>query len=279
MQGHDSTAADAGGEGSRLSAEKREPGELPVRARALQFLREAGIPFLVGGTYAYAHHTGLHRDTKDLDLFLRKADADRALAVFETNGWRIERDAHGWRHKAFWEDSVVDLIYTSANGVAVVDDAWVEHSTEGEVLGERCRMAPVEELIWHKAFVLERDRFDGTEVNHLLLATGKQLDWKRLLKRFDRYWEVLLSHLLMFRFAYPSDRDTIPDWVMWGLLAKAFDSVRGGNWSGKLCRGRILSELGYRADVEERGYEDGLTWDKQERDRHAPPPETESPQH
>ncbi|KFE63878.1 nucleotidyltransferase [Hyalangium minutum] len=279
MHGHDSTAADTGGTEIQLSSEKWEHGELSVRARALQFLREAGIPFLVGGAYAYAHHTGLHRDTKDLDLFLRKADADRALAVFEANGWRTERDAHGWLHKAFWEDSLVDLIYTSANGIAVVDDAWVEHGTEGEVLGERCRMAPVEELIWNKAFVLERDRFDGTEVNHLLLATGKRLDWKRLLKRFDRYREVLLSHLLMFRFAYPSDRDTIPDWVMWGLLAKAFDSVRGGNWSGKLCRGRLLSELGYRVDVEERGYEDGLAWDAEERKRHAPPPETEPPQH
>lgn len=278
MQGHDSTAAEMGGSPQQASS-KCAPAELSARARALQILREAGVPFLVGGAYAYCHHTGLHRDTKDLDLFLRKSDADRALAVFEANGWRTERDVHGWLHKALWEDALVDLIYTSANRVAVVDDAWVEHATEAEVLGERCLLAPVEELIWNKAFVLERDRFDGTEVNHLLLAMGKRLDWKRLLQRFDRYWEVLLSHLLFFRFAYPSDRDTIPDWVMWGLLAKAFDSVRGGNWSGKLCRGRILSELGYRMDVEERGYEDGLAWDKQERDRHAPPPETEPKQH
>ena len=34
------------------------------------------------------------------------------------------------------------------------------------------------------------------------------MDWDRLLRRFDRYWEVLLSHLMMFRFAYPAERDT-----------------------------------------------------------------------
>lgn len=278
MHGHDSTAVAMGGSSPAPSSSKCAPAELSARARALQLLREAGVPFLVGGAYAYCHHTGLHRDTKDLDLFLRLSDADLALAVFEANGWRTERNVHGWLHKALWEDALVDLIYTSANHVAVVDDAWVEHSVAGEVLGEPCQIAPVEELLWNKAFVLERDRFDGTEVNHLLLAAGKRLDWKRLLQRFDRYWEVLLSHLMFFRFAYPSDRDTIPDWVMWGLLAKAFDSVRGGNWSGKLCRGRVLSELGYRMDVEERGYEDGRTWDAQERARHATPPATEPKQ-
>jgi len=279
MQGHDTSPADTGGTEPRLSEEKRATAELSARACALELLRETGIPFLVGGAYAYAHHTGLHRDTKDLDLFLRKPDADRALAVFEANGWRTERDAHGWLHKAFWKEALVDLIYTSANGVAVVDDAWVEHATEAEVLGVRCRIAPVEELLWNKAFVLERDRFDGTEVNHLLLATGARLDWQRMLKRFDRYWEVLLAHLLLFRFAYPSDRKTIPDWVMWELLTKAFYSVRGGNWSGKLCRGRLLSELGYRVDVDEKGYEDGRAWDEQERTREAPPPITVPPKH
>jgi hypothetical protein len=279
MQGHDSNAAAAGGTDPRLSEEKREPAELIARVRALRLLREAGIPFLVGGAYAYAHYTGLHRDTKDLDLFLRKEDADRAIALFEKAGWRTERDTHGWLHKAFWEDFLVDLIFSAGNRIVQVDDAWVKHGEEGEVLGEPCLMCPVEEIIWSKAFVLERDRFDGAELNHLILATGARLDWERLLQRFDRYWEVLLGHLMFFRFAYPSDRETIPAWVMWSLLSKAFDSVRGGNWSGKLCRGRILSETGYRPDVEERGYEDGLTWDEQERARLSTPPDPSTRKH
>src|SRR5690349_13194503 len=107
MHGHDSTAADTGGTEPQLSTEKRKPAELSARARALLLLREAGIPFLVGGAYAYCHHTGLHRDTKDLDLFLRKSDADRALSVFEAHGWRTEREVHGWLHKALWEDALV----------------------------------------------------------------------------------------------------------------------------------------------------------------------------
>jgi hypothetical protein len=279
MQGHDSNAAAAGSTDPRLSDAKREPAELTARVRALRLLRDAGVPFTVGGAYAYAHYTGLHRDTKDLDLFLRKEDADRAIALFEKAGWRTERDTHGWLHKAFWEDFLVDLIFSAGNGIVRVDEDWVKHAVEGEVLGERCPISPVEEIIWSKAFVQERDRFDGAELNHLILAMGERLDWKRLLQRFDRYWEVLLSHLLLFRFAYPSDRETVPAWVMWSLLSKAFDSVRGGNWSGKLCRGRLLSEPAYRPDVEERGYEDGITWDEQERTRKDTPPEPSNRQH
>lgn len=269
MQGHESNAARKDGTEPRLAEVKREPEELTARASALHLMREAGIPFVVGGAYAYAHYTGIHRDTKDLDLFIQKADADRAIDVFEANGWRTERNTHGWLHKAFWGDYLIDLIYSSGNGITAVDEAWVANGMEGQVLGQPCLMAPVEEIIWSKAFVLERERFDGAELNHLFLEMGSRLDWKRLLQRFDRYWEVLLSHLLFFRFAYPSDRENVPDWVMMGLLARAFDSVRGGNWSGRLCRGRLLSKVLYRVDVEERGYEDGREWDEQERARVA----------
>ncbi|WP_224249715.1 nucleotidyltransferase [Hyalangium gracile] len=274
MQGHDSNLAKAGGAETRPAQAPGEPADLAARIRALQLLREAGVPFVVGGAYAYTHYTGLQRETKDLDLFLRKADADRAIDVFEANGWRTERNTHGWLHKAFWDDSLVDFIFSAGNGIAQVDDAWVEHGVEGEVLGQRCLISPVEEIIWSKAFVLERERFDGTELNHLILAAGERMDWNRLFQRFERYWEVLLGHLMFFRFAYPSDRERVPAWLMWGLLSRAFDSVRGGNWSGKLCRGRLLSQPGYQIDVDEWGYEDGLTWDEQQRARAALPHES-----
>jgi hypothetical protein len=268
MQGHESNAAKRDGTEPRLAEVKREPDELTARASALRLLRESGIPFVVGGAYAYAHYTGIHRDTKDLDVFLCRKDADRAIAVFETHGgWRTERNTHGWLHKAFWGEYLIDLIYGSSNGITVVDEAWVARGVPGEVLGQPCLISPAEEIIWSKAFVLERERFDGAEVNHLLLHVGRHLDWKRLLQRFDRYWEVLLGHLSFFRFAYPSDRENVPDWVMMGLLARAFDSVRGGNWSGKLCRGNLLSQVLYRVDVEDHGYENGRAWDEQERAR------------
>ncbi len=58
-------------------------------------------------------------------------------------------------------------------------------------------------MIWSKAFIMERERYDGADIAHLILACGRDLDWRRLLGRFGRRWRVLLSHLVLFGFVYP----------------------------------------------------------------------------
>jgi len=55
-----------------------DPDTVAFYRRVLDALRRAGIPVLVGGGYAFAIHTGIERQTKDLDVFLRRADYDRA---------------------------------------------------------------------------------------------------------------------------------------------------------------------------------------------------------
>ncbi|MCK8500478.1 nucleotidyltransferase [Myxococcus faecalis] len=253
------------GTDAALAERERTSDELNARARAVGLLREAGVPFVVGGAYAYATYTGIYRDTKDLDLFPRKADAARALEVLEKDGWRTERTDEVWLYKAFKGEYFVDFIFSSGNGVAEVDDGWFEHARTSTIFGHECLVAPAEEMIWSKAFVAERERFDGADVNHLILKAGKQMDWERLMRRFDRYWEVLLSHLMMFRFAYPSERDLIPDWVMAELMRRTLDSMRDGGWEQKLCRGNLVSKVNYHVDIHHWGFGDGRAWDENER--------------
>ena len=111
---------------------------------------------------------------------------------------------------------------------------------------------------------MERERFDGADVNHLLRAVGPKLSWDRLLSRFDRYWEVLLAQLMLFRFAYPSDRDIVPDWVMTDLLSRTVETLKtGAGRSG--CAGGYLSRVNYRLDIDRWGYASGRERDEQER--------------
>ena len=249
----------------RAAEAQRCGAEIQSRARAIELLLAEGVPFVVGGAYAYATYTGIYRDTKDLDLFPRKRDAARALDVLERDGWRTERADEVWLYKAFKGEYFVDLIFSSGNGVATVDDAWFEHAKAREVMGHQCLVAPAEEIIWSKSFVIERERYDGADVNHLILKVGRQMDWRRLMRRFDRYWEVLLSHLMLFRFAYPSARECVPDWVMTQLLSRTVDTVREGNWEDPICRGNLISRVNYQVDIERWGYGDGRRWDEQER--------------
>ena len=82
------------GTDSRLAETKRSPEELEARARAIRTLQGAGVPVLVGGAYATSQYTGIWRDTKDLDLFIRESDGERVLEVLAADGWKTQARAH-----------------------------------------------------------------------------------------------------------------------------------------------------------------------------------------
>ena len=222
---------------------------------ALRVLNDSGVPFLLGGAYAFACYTGIVRHTKDFDVFTRPADARRVLDVLAAAGYRTEMVFTHWLAKAFHGDDFVDVIFSSGNGLCVVDDGWFEHAVEGEALGLRVRLVPPEEMVWQKAYIMERERFDGADVLHLLRARGRRLDWPRLLARFGPHWRVLLSHLVLFGFVYPGHRDGVPAEVVRDLAAKLLEEPAGVG-DGRLCAGPLLSRTQYVIDTEEWGYAD-----------------------
>lgn len=216
----------------------------------LERFRASDVPFLLGGAYALGVYTGVHRDTKDLDLFIRPEDCDRALALFPDCKTCVLADH--WLAKIFSDGAFVDLIFGSRNGICVVDEAWFEGGDEAVVLGVPVKAIPVEEMIWSKGFIMERDRFDGADVAHLIRARGRRMDWTRLITRFGPNAPVLLIHLILFGFIYPSEKDLIPAWVFKELRkAEKLNGVNRG-----LCRGTLLSQVQYRPDVEAWGYRD-----------------------
>jgi hypothetical protein len=255
--------------GEDVATRDRCQGELDARADALRALAAAGVPHLVAGAYAFFEYTGIFRDTKDLDVFLRERDLEDAFRALEGAGFRTEIEDPSWIGKGFRGEWFVDLIFSSGNGVAVVDDLWFEHARPGCVMGVDVLLAPPEEIIWSKAFVLERERYDGADVNHLLRACGEELDWDRLLMRFDRYWEVLLSHLMLFRFTYPGERDKVPRAVLGELVSRLREDLAEGNHARAICRGNLISRVQYQHDYEQLGYEDGRRWDEAERSGRA----------
>lgn len=239
-----------------LRTTERSQEELDARADALRALAGSGVPFVVAGAYAFFEYTGIYRDTKDLDLFLRERDLPAAFRTLEAAGFRTDLTDPGWIGKAWRGEWYVDLIFSSGNGVAVVDDAWFAHARRGRVMDVEVLLAPPEEMVWSKSFVLERERYDGADVNHLLHACGASIDWRRLLARFDRYWEVLFSHLLLFDFAFPSARSVVPGWVVEELVRRTLENREAGDHPGALCRGPLMSRVQYQHDVEALGLRD-----------------------
>jgi hypothetical protein len=226
--------------------------ETPSRAfyrQAMEVLRRGEVPFLVGGTFAFVHQTGIDRSTKDLDIFVRPADVHRLLEVCAGAGYEAELVFSHWLAKVRSGDSFIDVIFSSGNGIAVVDDGWFEHATEQNVLGLNVLVAPAEETVWSKSFVMERERYDGADVAHIVLNWGDRLDWRRLLERFGPHWRILLAHLILFGFIFPSARSRVPAWVMHELLDRLAPELDAPDAEDPVCYGTLLSWSQYLGDV------------------------------
>ena len=216
--------------------------------RALNAVVEEGVPFLVGGALALAAYCGIHRSTKDLDLFVLEEDVVRVLDALTRAGFRCELPYPHWLGKAFDGDRFVDVIFSSGNGIAAVDAEWFAHAGRTTLRGHTVAVCPAEETLWMKAYVMERERYDGADVAHLLHACAGELDWERLLRRFGDHWPVLLSHLVLFGFVYPGELRRVPSWVLDELTAR-FGRQRRETERDPPCRGTLLSREQYLPDL------------------------------
>ena len=231
----------------------------PVQAfyrHVLRTLREADAPFLVGGAFALRHYTDIDRDTKDFDIFVRREDYDTVMALLTASGCSTELTYPHWLGKARCECALVDVIFSSGNGISLVDDDWFRHAATGTVLDVPVKLCPPEEMIWSKAFIQERERFDGADVMHILLGCAESLDWQRLLKRFGSHWRVLFSYLCLFGFVYPSERARIPEWVSSALMERLENEIHTAPPQVRLCQGTLLSREQYLPDTEKWGFLD-----------------------
>jgi Uncharacterised nucleotidyltransferase len=235
-----------------------KPRTAAFYAHVIEALEEADIPFMLGGAFAFEVYTDIGGRTKDLDLFLHPKDVKQALAAMQGRGYKTVVKAEHWLAKVMHDRDFVDVIFGSGNGVAVVDEAWFDHARPAEVLGHEVRLIPVEEMLWSKSFIMERERYDGADIAHLIRVAGRTMDWRRLVDRFGRFWPVLYAHLVLYEFAYPTERDRIPSWVRNELMGRAMNGeVEPGVIDDQVCFGTILSRAQYLPDVEGWGYRDG----------------------
>jgi hypothetical protein len=222
--------------------------QVTARVAAVRSLNADAVPYVVAGAYALRKYARIFRETKDLDIFCRRRDVEAILASLARVGFRVEHTDPLWLAKGIAADGeFVDVIFSSGNGVAEVDDLWFSRAREGTVLGERALFALPEEIIWSKCFVQERERYDGADVHHLIRACGKTLDWSHLRERLAAFPEVLLAHLLLFRFSFPGDRDVVPAWLLDTLMEQVRLPPALG--SEKTCRGTLLSRVQYEVDL------------------------------
>jgi hypothetical protein len=225
-------------------------------ADGLKLLAESEIPFLLAGTYAVTTYTGISRPTKDLDIFCKAGDYPRILTFFQERGYQIEVEDERWIAKVFNDKYFFDVIYSCRTTEIAITDEWFEDAPNTEVYGAKVRIIKPTELIWSKIFVQDRYRYDGADIAHVILKQHDAIDWKRLLRYMELHWEVLFTHLVNFRYIYPSERHLVPRWLMDELLTRLNAHLDMPASNVRVCRGRLFSARDYVTDITEWGYAD-----------------------
>lgn len=241
------------------------PEQRALFCEVLQHLNRAGVPYVVSGAFALQKHTGIWRNTKDLDLFLPAENVPQALRHLQEQGFETEIRDPVWLAKAHRAGYFVDLITGMSNAIITVDQSWIDRSSAAVVLGVRTRVLGAEELIASKLFVTFRERFDGADIAHVFYRTQGKLDWDRLLYLVGDHWELLLWQLILFRYIYPAKQDIVPRAIWNELLSR----LRGGldSPSGKIpFRGSLIDENMFAIDVKEWGMENLLQQQRRHRE-------------
>ncbi|MGA8655556.1 MAG: hypothetical protein WB586_05350 [Chthoniobacterales bacterium] len=190
---------------------------------------------------------------------LRAEDVPLALQTCRNAGYGAEFVFTRWLAKIWSADSFIDVIFRAGNGLGEVDDLWFNKAPAAEIFGISVKVSPFEELIWQKAYVMERERFDGADIVHLLASCAPQIDWIRLLERFGPDWRVLMSHLILFGFVFPSKRNLVPPEVVKKMSASLMREVSERPAAQPLCNGTLLSRIQYLSDITTGGFIDART--------------------
>ena len=232
------------------------PEEGSVYGEALDALGRGNLSYMLGGALALNTYTGIWRDTKDLDVFVPERRVARVLGALQRAGFETEITEPHWLAKAQKEEIFVDVIHANDSGAVTVDESWFVNADEIEFLARRVRVIPAEEMLLSKIFVASRDRWDMSDVLHLIFARRGELDWERILAGVGEHWELLLAYLHLYRYVYPSHAHYVPRRVL-DLLLRRYESEVEASPQGPLrFRGTLLDDVSFRADIEAWGLPD-----------------------
>jgi hypothetical protein len=243
-----------------LPVSSSTPPELPEPQRrlfreVLQLMNDHGVPYVVSGAFALQQHTGIWRDTKDLDLFLPPQHAGAAMRFLAEDKFETGVPDPVWLAKAHRGDFFVDLITGMSNGVITVDMSWIERGLPAEVFGIPSRVLAAEELIASKLFVTRRERFDGADICHVLHGTRGRLDWQRILQLAGEHWQLLLWHLVLYQYIYPAHTAYVPRELWDDLLGRFRQQIAAPDPLAQF-RGSLIDPMMFAIDVEEWGLPD-----------------------
>jgi len=231
------------------------PDEARLFHEWLKILRRTEVPYALGGAYAQYAFTGVWRDSKDMDVFVRPRDVRTLLDAFAEAGYDTELRDPRWLAKVHSPPHLLDIIFAVRHMSRLhIGDEWLRTAAAARFLDVPTRILRPEEIIATKAYIANRDRFDGADILHLIRSLQGEVDWQRLVDLLEGDEEIVLWHLVLFALAYPMHRE----WLPRELMRRAFDRLQSTPdlLAARAFRGTVLDPVSFGVDVKEWGYRD-----------------------
>ncbi len=163
-----------------MSAEDELQEMLPTLKKAAAALEAERIPFLLGGGLGCWARGG-PPSSKDVDLMVKKEDAERALDALADAGMRPEKPPEQWLYKAWDGEVMIDLIFEPA-GIRVTD-AVIERGEELNTGGMPVPVMALDDIMATKLLALDEHNADYADLLPIARALREQIDWPSLRER------------------------------------------------------------------------------------------------
>ena len=154
-----------------------DEGLVNTLKRVASVLKQAEVPFALGGSFAvYAH--GGHSSDHDVDFVIREQDKARALEELSAVGFEVEQPPEDWLVKVFDEGRMVDLIYRPVE--SPVTDATLRDTVMRPVEAINMPVLSATQLMVHKLLSYTQHYCDFATGLPVARSLREQIDWDRV---------------------------------------------------------------------------------------------------
>lgn len=148
-------------------------------------LREAGVPYLLAGSYASWARGGPER-RNDIDFVVKPGDLAAAMDALRDAGFEQVENPEEWLEKVRDENGVmVDVIHSPAG--LPIDDEVMERGDDVEVAGMTFRVMALEDVLTTKLFAFKEHYLDYEAILEIARTLRDQVDWDELRRRAGDY--------------------------------------------------------------------------------------------
>lgn len=158
-------------------AHREDEGLLDTLKRVAAVLKQAEIPFALGGSFAvYAH--GGHSSDHDVDFLIREQDVEPALEALVAAGFTAERPPEDWLVKVYDDGRLVDLIHRPIE-TPVTDETFTD-TVHRPVDAIHMPVLSATRLMVHKLLSFSQHYCDFARGLPLARSLREQIDWDRV---------------------------------------------------------------------------------------------------